>query len=605
MRALSKAMAGVVTLAMAGGIVATASGVANAAYNPSAPPYPADTNQVASLTIFDATTGAVVTTGSNATTLNNYYFVSSNDFGQPDAGGGRKAALFGFLAEAGKAPGAFSGSGLGAAQTFPVPAAVAPVNTVSTPTTKGGSTNSFGQLASSFPNTAGSASDFYQLYQLRVKTTFPTPQSATYAGLDLQIDTTAGTWRQVNPTTSTAPLPPATPTTAPTATSTASQSATVTVPSVAGATSYTVTSSPGAFTRTGAGPSFSFTGLTNGTPYTFTYQATNANGTSAASPASNAVTPQPDPLATTTTVSLSGGPYTTTTQITVSAQVSASSTVTSGSVAFTDNLDGALGTVAVSSTGLATLPPRTFSATGATQHVVTASYTDGTTYAASSGQSQPFTVGYSAGDPCSAPNGQCTETQYFQATVAAGSLVISTPYFAANPFDLGTLALNDSGTLLSASQPFGATTAPAAALQPKSTDPVSAYAANYSGVTIVDRRPGQLGWTANLNSSDFTSGPTSKIDGRNLGFTGVSPAYVSGNALQSISTFQNPAATGVAPGGTITAGQPVGVKGTTKFASAPVGASVGTVYVYGQMTLNAPTSTPAGLYAATVTFTIV
>jgi uncharacterized protein (TIGR02145 family) len=59
-------------------------------------------------------------------------------------------------------------------------------------------------------------------------------------------------------------------------------------------TSYTATSTPGSFTGTlpqaGSG-TITVTGLTPGTPYTFTVAATNAIGTGAASAASNAVTP--------------------------------------------------------------------------------------------------------------------------------------------------------------------------------------------------------------------------------------------------------------------------------------------------------------------------
>jgi len=55
-------------------------------------------------------------------------------------------------------------------------------------------------------------------------------------------------------------------------------------------TSYTVTSSPGGLTATGAGSPLVVTGLSGGTPYTFTVTATNANGTGPASAASNLVT---------------------------------------------------------------------------------------------------------------------------------------------------------------------------------------------------------------------------------------------------------------------------------------------------------------------------
>jgi alpha-tubulin suppressor-like RCC1 family protein len=60
----------------------------------------------------------------------------------------------------------------------------------------------------------------------------------------------------------------------------------------AGIASYTVTSSPGGITATGASSPIVVTGLTNGTTYTFTVTATATNGlTGPASAASNSVTP--------------------------------------------------------------------------------------------------------------------------------------------------------------------------------------------------------------------------------------------------------------------------------------------------------------------------
>lgn len=56
-------------------------------------------------------------------------------------------------------------------------------------------------------------------------------------------------------------------------------------------TNHTATSSPGGFTGTSATSPITVTGLSNGTPYTFTVTATNSAGTSSASSASNSVTP--------------------------------------------------------------------------------------------------------------------------------------------------------------------------------------------------------------------------------------------------------------------------------------------------------------------------
>ncbi|XBJ48367.1 Ig-like domain-containing protein [Shewanella sp. H8] len=72
-------------------------------------------------------------------------------------------------------------------------------------------------------------------------------------------------------------------------------------------TAYTVTSSPSGITSSGAGSPLTVIGLTNGTPYTFSVTATNSAGTSAASSASNSVTPinaNSAPVATNTNVSL-------------------------------------------------------------------------------------------------------------------------------------------------------------------------------------------------------------------------------------------------------------------------------------------------------------
>ena len=57
-------------------------------------------------------------------------------------------------------------------------------------------------------------------------------------------------------------------------------------------TSYTVTSSPGGLTGTGAASPITVAGLANGTAYTFTVTATNSTGTGTPSAASNSITPK-------------------------------------------------------------------------------------------------------------------------------------------------------------------------------------------------------------------------------------------------------------------------------------------------------------------------
>ena len=75
-----------------------------------------------------------------------------------------------------------------------------------------------------------------------------------------------------------------------------SASVTFTAPANVGGgaiTGYTVTSSPGGFTGTGASSPITVSGLSNFTSYTFTVVATNAFGTGPQSAASNSVTPVP------------------------------------------------------------------------------------------------------------------------------------------------------------------------------------------------------------------------------------------------------------------------------------------------------------------------
>lgn len=81
---------------------------------------------------------------------------------------------------------------------------------------------------------------------------------------------------------------------------------------------YTVTSSPGGFTQTGASSPLVVTGLSNGTAYTFTVTARNSIGSSAASSASNSVTPAPATVSVSSNTNLSSYFPSSATDVTVS-----------------------------------------------------------------------------------------------------------------------------------------------------------------------------------------------------------------------------------------------------------------------------------------------
>ena len=122
-------------------------------------------------------------------------------------------------------------------------------------------------------------------------------------------------------------------------------------------TGYTVTSSPGNITSTGASSPIIVTGLTNGTAYTFTVTATNTQGTGVPSAASNSVTPSTVPDAPTIGTAIRGN-----------AQVS---------VAFTAPANNGGSPI----TGYTvTSSPDDITATGASSPIIVTGLTNGTAY---------------------------------------------------------------------------------------------------------------------------------------------------------------------------------------------------------------------------------
>lgn len=169
---------------------------------------------------------------------------------------------------------------------------------------------------------------------------------------------------------------------------------------------------------------------------------------------------------------------------------------------------------------------------------------------------------------------QCTDPQVVKVEVPAGNLIISTPYTAANPFDLGILQLNGSGTAWSISAPFGSETDPAA------------------GVSITDTRPGNQPFTAQANATDFASGTGGTISAGLLSLDSPVARYITGNRLN-----------GLTPATTVTT-TPIPAFSLTP-ATFATGTGPGSVFVTGTLTLDeVPTSVPAGIYTSTVTFTI-
>jgi len=558
-------VSGAAVLALAGGMLAAGGGSAFAA----APPYEPDPTSIGSLTFFDAS-GAVITGGNiNDAPFATYVQASAN---------GRvldtKATLFGYLPKNGVAIGAWSGEQLSTSSSYG-PVAGAPVSVSATkPVVKLTSGDlTIATLAGDFPNTA---SDAYQgLYQLRLKTSGTgSPAGASYDSADILI--TGSTWSVVY-----SQAPPATPTTVSVAAAPASPQVqgtsvalTATVgPAAAAAAGGTVQFKSGAsalgapVTVSGTTAVLNTTALPVGTDsvtavFTPTDTTTWAPSTSTA--ISYVITGAPA-QATTTALSVNVGLNAGFSPVVLTATVTpATSGTPTGTVTFTDGAT-VIGTTASGSSPF-TL---TTSLLAPGAHTITATFNPSNNYLTSTVTGTPFTLGPAVG--------ATPDVQTITATVAAGTLVISTPYTAASPLDLGTLALNGTATLYTATAPF-------------------------TNISVTDTRAGNLPWTVQAQASALNSGANS-INGQNVGLTSLVAVPIAGNALPgapgNITTTDNNAANGVAPADPGTLGL-----GNAAHTVLHATNGAGSISYNGTLTINAPTSTLPGTYTGTITFTI-
>jgi Bacterial Ig-like domain (group 3) len=262
-----------------------------------------------------------------------------------------------------------------------------------------------------------------------------------------------------------------------------------------------------------------------------------------------------------TTTTLSSSPAAPTTADVVSLTATLTPSNAAGTVTFkegatvvgTSPVTG--GTASVSLTGLS-----------AGSHSYTADFvpTNTANFLASSASAYSITVATYAG---------ATALENITTTVAAGTLTIT----AGGPtVDLGTLALNTANTLLVNSAP-------------KDINPV----------TVTDTRAGSLGWNVNGVVGDFTSAAGSKINSENLGWV---PSVTSVTAPQAVTAGPT-----VAPGAGVAVGANTGagLKTPRLLATSAAGSSVGTAVLSAKLTLQAPTSTTAGVYNAVLTLTAI
>ncbi len=250
----------------------------------------------------------------------------------------------------------------------------------------------------------------------------------------------------------------------------------------------------------------------------------------------------------------------------ITATVSAASGTPVGSVEFFDGA-ASIGSAPVNGSGVASISPSFVVG----PHSLTATFTP-TNPANFTGSTSPavtFTATAPAYDP---------DPQTIRGEIPVGTLIIDTPYTPANPLNLGVLALNPGGTMFSASAPF-------------------------ADINISDTRAGNLPWTASAFAGTLTNGGTGQINGQNVGLTALVPTYTPGNGLSPanpVTVTNHPAASpAVAPADPGTLGL-----GNAPHAFAHANNGAGSVELNGSLTLNAPSSTQAGVYTGLVTFTI-
>ncbi|MFZ0251249.1 MAG: Ig-like domain-containing protein [Acidimicrobiales bacterium] len=506
------------------------------------------------------------------------------------------------------APGNWSGVGLGSSN---LPSSAPGALGSSTLPVYTGQNLTLSQLTETLPNTDTSTTDGYAgIYVLRLFTFQHTDggTSTTYDSADISVNSSTGAWTLVYApqaaTTTTLETPtPASPQTAGTS---VTLTANVTDASAPGTVQFESNGAPVGSPQpvTNGTATLVTTALPSGTDsLTAVYTPTTGaafTGSTSTNPVSYVVNAPPaHPTSTAlnfTSPANQGAPDSVSATVT---DTSTSSPLTSGagSIAVYDfgstnpgspvtSFSGAslLGTAQLGSGGTATLSPApSFTSSGT--HYLVAQFTP----ANPAGVLPTYTGSVSSADPLTVNPNLLTGNQDIEAGIPTGTLLLTTPYNAGNPFNLGTAILDPTSSFFIASGSYG----------------TAAGNGTQDPVTITDTRAGDLGWTASASVTNFVSTTNSgdTINAQNLSFTGVVPSYIGGDALQAGSVTVDQLTSGhVYAAG---ASGSDGLAGSGKpFASAAVGDSVGSVNVDGTLTLKAPTSTPAGLYAATLTFTV-
>jgi|GEM_PF-1372586 hypothetical protein len=516
----------------------------------------------------------------------------------------------------GENPALWSGEQVSSSTNFPNTSGPGQVGTTTNPVeTNPGTDTPISQYITSFPNTDTSTDGYAGLYDVRlIVSGAGLPTLSTYWDTVISVNTTAGTWSvdwqggdyTQSTTVGLTATPPSPQTETGGAASPIALNATVTPAAdatgtvtfwsngVQVGTTQTVTGAGGNTASVTTTPPYTAPSTT--TPYTAVFTPTIGSSDigNVSSTLNYVVTAPLDVTQTSLACALCGGsagPVTFTG--TVTDQTNSGTVITAGTVSLYDNgsttqfASGAVGA------GGAFSIPYTYSSAGSHSVVATFTPANGATVAGSSSSPLAFSETSSA---CTT----CNDVQTIEGTVPAGTISISTPYTPTNPLNLGTLALTPSGTYFTASASLdpNAGDVPTAGQYPDTT---------FDGITVVDTQSGNLPWSVSAaasNLSDGTGHANGVISGENVGLTGLTAVLVPGNAIVAGDVTLTNQAAPVPPVGPTDTGTSGLGGGIAHLIATDTLQPEGTVGINGTVTLNAPTSTEAGLFVGTITFTI-
>ncbi|MGA2530744.1 MAG: Ig-like domain repeat protein [Acidimicrobiales bacterium] len=198
----------------------------------------------------------------------------------------------------------------------------------------------------------------------------------------------------------------------------------------------------------------------------------------------------------------------------------------------------------------------------------------------------PVTVTVAAPAICSG-NSACSDTQNIQVAINPGTITITTPYTASNPFVLPPMTLSSDGTYLSSTALFPASSLP-----------------NSQNIVVTSMLSPAYAWTLSVSASPLTSSGGGTILASGLGLTAgtlLNPGTGAGGTYPGTVTFTN--IPGLNPSPVDGGGTGPGLSGTPQ-TWATSAAVDGTAEMDGTLTLYAPTSTPSGTYNGTITFSV-